>query len=302
MTNKRFRLYLWLRVRRQMGKRALLSKYGAPVARARLLKPGFFANETLAEVPMAGRLLFSGLWTIADREGRLRDSPKWIKAQIFPFDNVKVDGLLNDLMKGGFILRYEGSDGERYIQIVNFGKHQTPHIKEIASTIPAPDEHGASTVQSPSFSGASPSVSKSVPKSVNSSYSGESNPESEAPSGERPTSEPVLSLLTKEPDLLTDFEQLRAHWLKNVAALTTDQSRTLREHYAANPSWVWAAVNETIAAPKPSWVYYLAIMEPCMRDNRPPSSLGKANRTLREEQAPYGESKRASIIPAAAAR
>ena len=43
------------------------------MARARLLKPGFFTNEDLCELPAFGRLLFAGLWTIADREGRLED-------------------------------------------------------------------------------------------------------------------------------------------------------------------------------------------------------------------------------------
>ena len=41
------------------------------MARARILKPGFFANELLADINPYGRLLFAGLWTLADREGTL---------------------------------------------------------------------------------------------------------------------------------------------------------------------------------------------------------------------------------------
>ena len=42
---------------------------GANPMRARNLKPGFFKNETLAEIEPLGRLLFQGLWCMADREG-----------------------------------------------------------------------------------------------------------------------------------------------------------------------------------------------------------------------------------------
>src|SRR5262245_4448792 len=63
----------------------------ALMARARLLKPGFFTNEDLVELPPAARLLFAGLWTLADREGRLEDRPKRIKLAVLPYDDVDVD-------------------------------------------------------------------------------------------------------------------------------------------------------------------------------------------------------------------
>lgn len=124
------------------------------MARARNIKPSFFTNDTLAEIDPLGRLLFAGMWTIADREGRLEDRPKRIKAEVLPYDDCDVDGLLNDLQKHGFILRYE-ADGQCYIQILAFTKHQNPHVKESASTIPAPDKHSASTVQDTTLTGTS---------------------------------------------------------------------------------------------------------------------------------------------------
>jgi hypothetical protein len=108
------------------------------MARLRTLKPGFFTNDLLAEIPPLGRLLFQGLWCIADREGRLEDRPRKIKAEVLPYDDADVDGLLGRLDAAGFIRRYAAA-GVGYIQVVNFAKHQTPHIKEAASTIPAPD-------------------------------------------------------------------------------------------------------------------------------------------------------------------
>jgi len=41
--------------------------------RSRNIKPGFFKNEIIAEMPTETRLLFIGLWLLADREGRLED-------------------------------------------------------------------------------------------------------------------------------------------------------------------------------------------------------------------------------------
>ena len=107
------------------------------MARARNIKPGFFTNEELVDIDPLGRLLFIGLWMLADREGRLDDRPKKIKMEIFPCDNCDVDSLLSQLHDKGFILRYEANE-EKYIQIVNFSKHQNPHRNEKPSEIPAP--------------------------------------------------------------------------------------------------------------------------------------------------------------------
>jgi len=107
------------------------------MARTRIIKPGFFKNEELAECSAFARLLFAGLWTLADREGRLEDRPKRIKADIFPYDNLDCDALLNELSEKKFLVRYK-SEGQYYIQIVNFVKHQQPHHKEIQSVIPSP--------------------------------------------------------------------------------------------------------------------------------------------------------------------
>lgn len=112
------------------------------MARARNIKPGFFDNEILGELPALTRLLFIGLWCLADREGRLQDRPKRIKKELLGYDDVTaddVDTMLQQLNDNGFIQRYKIA-GERYIQVTNFLKHQNPHCKEQDSVIPAPGE------------------------------------------------------------------------------------------------------------------------------------------------------------------
>lgn len=116
------------------------------MARSRNIKPGFFTNDELAECHPLGRLLFAGLWTIADKEGRLDDRPKKIKAMLLPFDEADCDALLQQLNDHKFIIRYR-VNGECYIQISNWKKHQNPHCKEAASEIPAPIENDKSTGQ-----------------------------------------------------------------------------------------------------------------------------------------------------------
>lgn len=112
--------------------------------RARNLKPSFFTDEDIAKLKHGARLLFQGLWILADREGRLRDSPEWIKAHTFPYERAPVEQWLKDLEGSGFIARYAIGE-KRFIQVRTFLKHQTPHIKEHESTIPAPGSAPDST-------------------------------------------------------------------------------------------------------------------------------------------------------------
>lgn len=136
------------------------------MARSRNIKPGFFTNDLLAEIDPLGRLLFAGLWTVADREGRLQDRPKKIKAEVLPFDNCDTDTLLEELHKHGFILRYS-VDGVRYIQVIAWKKHQNPHIKEAGSTLPAPVNNHAGLVQAPEKEQPKPEPAGLIPDSLN---------------------------------------------------------------------------------------------------------------------------------------
>lgn len=108
--------------------------------RARNIKPGFFTNEQLVELPMSTRLLFIGLWTLADREGRLEDRPRRIKMHVFPTDSIDVDAGIDELGAAGFLERYI-IEGSAYIQITNFHKHQNPHHRERESSIPPAPIH-----------------------------------------------------------------------------------------------------------------------------------------------------------------
>lgn len=107
------------------------------MARIRTIKPEFFTDEKLVEVSFAARLLFQGLWVFGDDEGRTPYSPRRIKMQIFPGDDVDIDKLLGELLRIGVVHRYAASDGAEYLEVKNFSKHQRIN-KPTPSRIPAP--------------------------------------------------------------------------------------------------------------------------------------------------------------------
>ena len=99
------------------------------MARARNIKPAFFDNDELAEIHPLGRLLFIGLWTLADHKGNLEWREKRIKKQLLAYDDCDISKLAINLDKSGFIRFYSDQD-KIYLNIVNFNKHQNPHKNE----------------------------------------------------------------------------------------------------------------------------------------------------------------------------
>lgn len=115
------------------------------MARSRNIKPGFFRNEHLVELPFETRLLFIGLWTLADKEGRLEFRPKKIKLELFPADEIDISHEITRLSTAGLVTVYQVGSA-RFIEVVNFKKHQNPHPKEAASDIPGPEEEGSQPI------------------------------------------------------------------------------------------------------------------------------------------------------------
>lgn len=153
--------------------------------RARNLKPSFFKNDLLAELPYEGRLLFAGLWCLADRSGRLEDRPKRIKGELFAFDSVDIDKLLDQLDRHGFIKRYEVG-GARFMWIPAFLKHQHPHHQEKESVLPHHplDSGSVPSTKNPGFevdaSNENPEQARDKPRITPHSHGGQIglNPES----------------------------------------------------------------------------------------------------------------------------
>jgi hypothetical protein len=162
------------------------------------LKPGFFKNEQLAACSPHARLLFAGLWGLADREGRLEDRPLRIKAEVFPFDNVEIGALLGELVRNGLIVRYSVGESE-LIAVPTFTIHQTPHFRERASKLPPPPDP---VRDKPRSSPEKPRLAQDKPRS----------------SPGRAVLTPESGLLTPESGLLTPDSGVQPRTLSSAAA------------------------------------------------------------------------------------
>lgn len=97
------------------------------MARKRMIDPSFWTDEKIGKLKIENRLLFMGLISNADDEGRLVGHPAIIKSTVFPYDEIsikKTEEMLNNLAELKIIIIYE-NDNQTYIQIINFNKYQT---------------------------------------------------------------------------------------------------------------------------------------------------------------------------------
>jgi hypothetical protein len=140
--------------------------------RIRHVKPEYFMDDDVAKCSIQARYLFIGLWTLADREGRLLDRPAKIKAHIFPYDDKitikQVDNFLSELANTNFLVRFT-SDEKQIIQIRSFKKHQHIHINEQSSQLPEYIIDKECTIQEPYIHPPSTALSSSSSSSSSSS-------------------------------------------------------------------------------------------------------------------------------------
>ena len=93
----------------------------------RMITPEIWRNEKVASLSDAGRLLFIGIFSSADDDGRLKASPGFLKATIFPYDDDKTKGLVKHLRDQcaalGLIRLYTNGTGE-YLDLPGWKEHQ----------------------------------------------------------------------------------------------------------------------------------------------------------------------------------
>lgn len=108
------------------------------------MKPELWQDEKVGAVSREARLLFIGLITIADDEGRFRAQPSVILGHAFPYDDdapKRLGRWLNELLEQGLIALYE-VDGRRYGLLPNWRKHQRISHPN-PSILPSPSRNGS---------------------------------------------------------------------------------------------------------------------------------------------------------------
>ena len=97
------------------------------MARIRTIKPQFWEDTDLAELPFLTRLFYIGVWNFMDRNGVCEANPRILKRNIFPYDDVDVPAVLAELISAGFLISFRVGEKE-YIKCPAFTKHQ--HIRK----------------------------------------------------------------------------------------------------------------------------------------------------------------------------
>jgi hypothetical protein len=95
--------------------------------RKRMIDPDIWDSLQFSSLPLAGRILFIGMFSLADDEGRLRANPGYLKKTIFGYDmditptNVAEWEL--SIIKSELVKAYRNGH-ENYILVTNFPKYQ----------------------------------------------------------------------------------------------------------------------------------------------------------------------------------
>lgn len=108
------------------------------MARIRSIKPDFWTDEKIVELPYEVRLFFIGSWNFADDSGNLQRSARKLKMQIFPADVIDCEPLIQSLIDAGLFIEYS-VNGEEFIHIKGFKDHQVVN-RPSKSSIPTPKE------------------------------------------------------------------------------------------------------------------------------------------------------------------
>lgn len=111
--------------------------------RIRTLKPEIWEDQAVGKLGPWERLLFVGLITMADDDGRLLALPSAIAGRVFPWDNgaaAKVGGWLRKVASVELVVLYQHDDID-YVQIRSWSAHQKINRK-VESNLPAPSLNG----------------------------------------------------------------------------------------------------------------------------------------------------------------
>lgn len=111
--------------------------------RIRSLKPELWQSEQVGRLSRDARLLFVGLITLADDEGRFRALPAVILGHCLPYDEDaarRLERWLAELEQAGLVVRYN-ADGLPYGALPGFAGHQRIN-RPSQSKLPPPSLNG----------------------------------------------------------------------------------------------------------------------------------------------------------------
>jgi hypothetical protein len=110
------------------------------MARQRFIHPELWEDPVFGKLQPAEMVLFIGLFSIADDEGRLLADPAFLRSQLFPFKdytNKKVGTMRDAVVAAMANVHLYRAEGYEYIALLKWKEYQKPKYPK-PSKLPAP--------------------------------------------------------------------------------------------------------------------------------------------------------------------
>lgn len=112
------------------------------MARKRMIDPNIWQSEDFSKLSTLAKLVFIGLFSLADDEGRGRSNPVYLKSNLFPYEegirSADIDKTLSEISSNMSVIFYS-CDGSKYYSLYNWNTWQKID-KPSKSKIPEYDE------------------------------------------------------------------------------------------------------------------------------------------------------------------
>lgn len=122
------------------------------MARRRMIDPAMWQSEDFSRCSFLARLIFVGLISQADDEGRGKASPAYIKSTLFPYEDgirlIDIEKALSEIGQHLSVTYYSTIDGKQYYSLDSWMDWQTLD-KPKPSKFPAPPEKNEVADESP---------------------------------------------------------------------------------------------------------------------------------------------------------
>ncbi len=115
--------------------------------RQRIINPEFWVDDTLSQLSLNARLFYIGIWNFSDDYGVIENNSSKLKAQIFPYDSIRVQPLIDELVTAHRLIPFQ-SENKEWFYVKNFLKWQKvekpskwrnpPFLGESSPTPPRP--------------------------------------------------------------------------------------------------------------------------------------------------------------------
>lgn len=113
------------------------------MARKRMIDPNIWQSEDFSKLSTLSKLVFIGLFSLADDEGRGRCNPVYLKSSLFPYEegirSADVDKTLSEISSNMSVVFYS-CDGSNYYSLYNWDTWQKID-RPSESKIPAYDKN-----------------------------------------------------------------------------------------------------------------------------------------------------------------